>query len=88
MHGNLDASKVDVSVKGGEATLSGTVDSRFAKRTTEGVTEAVPGVKDVHNNLTIQQQGQSGQAQSQSANQTRGRTRTAGKAAGEQPSPQ
>ena len=59
-HGQLDASHVDVTVTNGEVTLSGTVDSRQAKRTAEHVADAVPGVQDVHNNLTIQQ----GQAQS------------------------
>ena len=57
-NGHLDASQVDVSVQHGEVALSGTVDSRYAKRTAEDIAESVPGVRDIHNRLTIQQQGQ------------------------------
>lgn len=56
-HGQIDASNVEVAAHDGEVTLSGTVDSRFAKRTAEDIAESVPGVKDVHNRLTIQRSG-------------------------------
>lgn len=56
----IDATEIEVKVNGGEVTLSGTVDSREAKRRAEDVVEAISGVKHVQNNLRIQDsQGQS-----------------------------
>jgi osmotically-inducible protein OsmY len=52
-HGDIDASHIEVSVKAGEVTLSGTVEDRRTKRLAEDCVEAVPGVKDVHNQLRI-----------------------------------
>ncbi|HET7037479.1 MAG TPA: BON domain-containing protein [Thermomicrobiaceae bacterium] len=60
-HGQLDASNIDVNASNGVVTLTGTVDSRQAKRTADQLADAVPGVQDVLNRLTIQQGGQSGQ---------------------------
>jgi predicted nucleic acid binding AN1-type Zn finger protein len=40
----------------GEVTLSGTVDSREAKRRAENIAAEVTGVKDVQNNLRVRQQ--------------------------------
>jgi hypothetical protein len=54
-HGNLNASDIEVNVKDGVVTLTGTVDSHQAKRMAEKTTDTVPGVKDVQNQLTIQQ---------------------------------
>jgi osmotically-inducible protein OsmY len=54
-HPHLDASNVDVAVQGGEVTLTGSVDSRQSKRMAEQVADSVMGVRDVHNNLTIDQ---------------------------------
>ena len=58
-HGQIDASDIEVHVKDGEVTLSGSVDDRAAKRMAEDVVDDVSGVKDVHNNLTLQHPGQS-----------------------------
>lgn len=66
-HGQIDAGDIDVQVKDGEVTLSGTVDSRAAKRMAEDVAESVQGVREVHNQLRVNQ-GQAsvpGGAQSQ-----------------------
>lgn len=52
-HGRLDASDIEIEVENGEVTLTGTVDSRGAKRLAEDVTESVFGVRDVHNHLRI-----------------------------------
>lgn len=52
-HSHLDASDIEVEVKSGEVTLSGTVDSRASKRLAEALVEPVRGVHDVHNRLTI-----------------------------------
>lgn len=50
----LDASNINVSVSGGEVTLSGTVDSREAKHRAERIVEDLSGVSHVQNNLRIQ----------------------------------
>lgn len=55
----VDASNIEVTVLGGEVTLSGTVDSRQAKHRAEDCAESVPGVRDVQNNLRVQQPGES-----------------------------
>jgi osmotically-inducible protein OsmY len=51
--GEVDASRIEVNVKGGEVTLTGTIEDRRMKRLAEDCVEAVPGVKDVHNQLRI-----------------------------------
>ena len=53
----VDASEIEVSVAGCEVTLSGTVDSREAKRRAEDCAERVSGVTHVQNNLRVQQHG-------------------------------
>ncbi|MFC4173490.1 BON domain-containing protein [Microvirga sp. GCM10011540] len=53
----VDASEVEVSVSNCEVTLTGTVDSREAKRRAEDCAERVSGVTHVQNNLRVQQQG-------------------------------
>lgn len=50
----VDARNVTVSVKDGEVTLEGRVDSREAKRRAEDVADNVSGVKHVQNNLRVQ----------------------------------
>jgi len=54
-HGDIDASEITVEVRGGEVILSGTVDSREAKREAERAVENEPGVKEVQNQLRVQQ---------------------------------
>lgn len=51
--GWVDASNIEVEVKDREVTLSGTVDSRSAKRRAEDIAEAVSGVVNVQNNLRV-----------------------------------
>jgi osmotically-inducible protein OsmY len=63
----VDASEVEVQVSGCEVTLSGTVDSREAKRLAEDIAERVSGVKHVQNNLRVNQQGARGDWASTSA---------------------
>jgi osmotically-inducible protein OsmY len=53
----VDASDIDVSVSNGEVTLSGTVDSRSARRRAEDIAENVSGVSYVQNNIRVQQTG-------------------------------
>ena len=53
-HGQVDASEIEVRVKDGEVTLTGTVHRRDEKRLAEDAAENVPGVRDVHNQLRTQ----------------------------------
>jgi osmotically-inducible protein OsmY len=52
----LDASEITVQVNKGEVILSGTVSDREQKRHAETLAERVSGVKDVTNNIKVQQQ--------------------------------
>ncbi|HEX8148424.1 MAG TPA: BON domain-containing protein [Pyrinomonadaceae bacterium] len=56
----LDASDVEVNVAAGEVILTGTVDSRYAKRLAENIAESVSGVSNVQNNLRVQNYQQAG----------------------------
>lgn len=49
----VDASQIRVTVKNGEVTLDGMVDSRAAKRRAEDLAEDVSGVRHVQNNLRM-----------------------------------
>lgn len=61
----LDASDIDVEVLNGEITLTGTVESRYAKRMAEDVAEMVSGATHIENRLRVKNQAQtSNQAQS------------------------
>ncbi len=51
--GWLDASSIEVAVKDGEVTLSGTVHARDDKRRAELLAESVSGVDNVQNNLRL-----------------------------------
>jgi Predicted periplasmic or secreted lipoprotein len=53
----IDASHIRVTVKDGEATLDGHVDSRHAKRRAEDLADDVTGVRHVQNNLRVQSSG-------------------------------
>ena len=55
---HIDASEIDVKVSSCEVTLTGTVDSREAKRRAEDCAESVSGVKNVQNNLRVQAAGE------------------------------
>ena len=54
-HPGIDASDIEVQASQGEVTLSGTVDSRYAKRMAEDVADGVSGVSHVQNNLRVRQ---------------------------------
>jgi osmotically-inducible protein OsmY len=49
----VDASDVEVTVRGGEVTLSGNVRDRYDKRRTEDLVDGVAGVREVHNHLRL-----------------------------------
>lgn len=50
---SLDASEVNIQVKQGEVTLTGTVRARGDKRRAEDLAEGVSGVREVTNNLRL-----------------------------------
>ncbi|BAI72405.1 hypothetical protein AZL_017670 [Azospirillum sp. B510] len=52
----IDASEIEVTVSGGEVTLTGMVPDRRTKRRAEDVAESVSGVSHVQNNLRIRAQ--------------------------------
>lgn len=54
-HPQIDASEIEVKVQNGEVTLTGTIDERHAKRMAEDVAEQVSGVREVHNEIRVQQ---------------------------------
>lgn len=62
--GMVDASDIEVMVASGEVTLAGTVSSRQAKRRAEDCAESVSGVRNVQNNLRVQQPGENQSASS------------------------
>ena len=53
----LDASNIELSVKDGEVTLDGTVDSKRAKRWAEDLVDSVAGIGHVQNNLRANAEG-------------------------------
>ncbi len=59
----IDASEIEVQVKDGEVTLSGTVDQRHVRRRAEDIIENCSGVKHVQNNIRVKESSlqQSGQ---------------------------
>ena len=52
-HGSIDATEIQITVRGGEVTLQGTVVDRQMKHLAEDVAESVGGVKEVHNQLRV-----------------------------------
>lgn len=67
----VDASNIEVQVKSGEITLTGTVNSRHEKRRAAEIIEDLSGVKDVHNNLRVaSEQGMQGAQQTSGTQST------------------
>ena len=52
-HDQIDATHIQVTVKDGEVTLSGSIEDRYMKRLAEDCVEQVSGVKEVQNHLRI-----------------------------------
>lgn len=52
-HSEIDASEIEVEVKDGEVTLSGTVSERRMKHQAEDLAERISSVKDVTNNIRV-----------------------------------
>lgn len=51
---SVDASEIEVAVANGEVTLTGMVHDRYAKRRAEDVADDISGVKNVQNNIRVQ----------------------------------
>lgn len=73
-HPDIDAVDIEIQVKNGEVTLTGTVEGRDAKRMAEDIAESISGVKDVHNQLRAQQGAMAGQASQGTKQETGGAT--------------
>ena len=54
----LDASELEIDVKGGEVTLAGTVHQRLYKHRMEDIAASVSGVRDIHNQIRVKRQGE------------------------------
>lgn len=54
MHGGVDARNIDVEVVRAEVVLRGSVTDRRMKRMAEDAVDAVPGVRDVRNELRVE----------------------------------
>lgn len=79
---DLDASDIEVSVLGGEVTLTGTVASRQDKRWAEDLVEGISGVTEVQNHLRVKREGQAGQSTSRGDASLEGGKKTGSKAEG------
>jgi osmotically-inducible protein OsmY len=79
---SVDASDIDIKVSGSEVILSGTVESREAKRRAEDIVESISGVTNVQNQLRVGNSGSlsssmgSSQSKSTSIGSTTGTTGT------------
>lgn len=74
-HPDLDASEIEVGVSGGEVTLSGSVDSRWAKRLAEDVAESCTGVREVMNQLRVPSDSESTRGTRESSAEPTSQTR-------------
>ena len=59
-HPEIDATEIEIKVVNGEVTLGGTVNERYQKRLAEDVVENIGGVKQVHNQMRVQQESSLG----------------------------
>jgi hypothetical protein len=65
----MNAENVDVQVRNGEVTLTGTVKSRDEKRAIEALAESVLGVKDLINSIRVERRDQPQEQRTQNAQQ-------------------
>lgn len=56
--GDIDASEIEVQVQDGEVTLTGTADTRQAKRLAEDIAEGISGVQEVLNQIRVRREEQ------------------------------
>jgi hypothetical protein len=77
----VDASEIEASVQDGEVTLSGTVDSKAARRRAEDIADEVSGVSYIQNNLRVRQQGGAGPAHASKSSLAAASEATSGRSA-------
>ncbi|MGE5086553.1 MAG: BON domain-containing protein [Bacillota bacterium] len=77
-HFDIDAQDIEVDVKDGDVTLSGTVPERRMKYLSEDVTERCFGVKDITNNIRIKKDIPASDSTTASAQQTNSGTDSIG----------
>ena len=75
-HPEIDASEIEVNVRNGEVTLTGTVDDRQTKRMIEDLAEEVSGVREVHNQIRVQRGDSRQTSASSTASSTASGSRT------------
>jgi Flp pilus assembly secretin CpaC len=68
-HPDIDASDIEVQVKNGEVTLTGTVRDRETKRLAEDAAEQVFGANDVQNHLRVKPESATSTSDGATANQ-------------------
>jgi hypothetical protein len=74
---DVDPGDVEVTVTGGEVTLTGTVDSRHTKRRIEDLLEDISGVKELNNQIRVKSSKQ-GEGPSSGSSSGSGSHSTAG----------
>lgn len=67
----IDASEIEVHVREGTVTLTGTVEDRRSKRMAEDAVEDLAGVKDVQNQLQVAR-GKAGESSTEGAQNGQG----------------
>ncbi len=72
-HGEIDASEMDVEVRGATVLLRGTADSGRTRRLAEELVEEIPGVQDVQNELRVSRTSRSSDAMTDSGTFARDR---------------
>jgi osmotically-inducible protein OsmY len=77
----VDASDIEIQVSSSEVTLTGTVESREAKRRAEDIAESVSGVRHVQNNLRVKDRA-SGSWMGETGSSSGGAAGTGGAASG------
>lgn len=68
--GDLDSSEVEVSVSGGEVTLTGTVPVRAMKYRCEQTCELISGVKEIVNHIRVNDRARSSNDNARSSNES------------------
>jgi osmotically-inducible protein OsmY len=76
--GDIDPSEIEVQVQEGEVTLTGTVDTRQAKRLAEDIAEGITGVQEVFNQIRVRREEQQSETGGNSVRKNRQAAEKAG----------
>lgn len=77
-HPDIDASDIELKVQDGQVTLTGTVDSRHAKRLIEDLVDMSSGVEDVHNQIRVKSRYDAGASPGEAVGRSSGTSGAAG----------